>query len=409
VTFVYVINIADRLAISTVLQPIKAEFHLSDSAMGFLTGGPVAVFYVAACIPLGRLADRTNRRNMISITLACWSAFTIGCARATGVLSFLICRFGIGIGEAGASPTCISLLADNFPPSRRPMAMTIFSLGVPFGAAFVTAVGGWMNDRYGWRTALTAFGVAGLPVAVLILVMVKEPVRGAMDGGSQRSNDDNFGPTLRFMSAQRSLRHLIAGTAVLSVWATGNFWWMPAFLVRSHGLSVGEAGALLAPIHAFGGGAMTLGTAWLMHRLGRGDPRRQIWFVALMVLIGVIPSVGCFLVPELWQCKLLLWIYIPIAYCYIGPSVGLLQSLVKPNMRALAGAFLLFLASLMSYALAPQLIGWASDVVAPDLADPQQSLRLVLAISALTSIWASCHYLTAARSLRADLTRAQQP
>jgi MFS family permease len=405
-TLVYVVNTADRLIISTVLQPIKLEFQLSDAAMGFLTGGPVAVFYVAACIPLGRLADRTNRRNMIAIVLAAWSVFTIGCGRAGGVFTFILCRLGVGLGEAGASPTCISLLADRFPTTRRPMAMTIFSLGIPLGAAIVTAFGGWASDRFGWRTTLTAFGAIGIPIAVVILLMVREPRRGAMDPGSTPPEEVRFGPTLRFMNSQRSLRHVIAGAAVLSVWATGLFWWMPAFLVRSHHLSVGEAGGVLAPIHAFGGGAMTLATAFLMRRLGRVAPRWQARFVAAMALIGVSPSIACFLVPQLWQCKVLLWIYIPIAYCYIGPTVALVQSLVPATMRALASALLLFAASLMSYAAAPQIIGFASDVVARHLADPQQSLRWVLAVGALAALWSALHYLAAARALAGDLARA---
>jgi MFS family permease len=407
-TVVYVVNITDRLAISTVLEPVKAEFHLSDTAMGFLTGGPVALFYVAACIPLGRLADRTNRRNMIAIVLALWSAFTIGCGRAATVPLFLACRFGVGIGEAGASPTCISLLSDKFPPARRSVATTIFSLGLPLGAAFATLGGGWLNDRFGWRATLTILGAIGLPLAALIMLCVREPRRGQMDERGPDRTAEAFLPTLRFMMGQRSLRHVIFGAAVFSVWASGLFWWIPAFLVRSHGLTVGQAGGMLGPIHAIGGIIMTLATTLFMAWIARRrDPRWQSWYVTGVTLIGVVPSVACFLVPELWQCRLLLWLYIPLAYCYAGPAIGLIQNLVRPDMRALAAAILLFFASLMSFALAPQLIGWASDMVAPWLGDPRQSLRFVLAVSALTALWSGAHFLAAGRHLEADLARAR--
>ncbi|HLY54037.1 MAG TPA: MFS transporter, partial [Stellaceae bacterium] len=112
---VYGLNIADRYVLSTLIEPIKAEFALSDSAVGFLTGLSLAIFYVSAGIPLGLLADRVDRRGMLAASLAAWSLLTMACGWAQSFLQLLVARIGVGIGEAGGTPPSQTLLADKFP------------------------------------------------------------------------------------------------------------------------------------------------------------------------------------------------------------------------------------------------------------------------------------------------------
>ena len=128
-TAVYALNIADRFSISTLIEPIRAELHLSDARMAFLTGGALAMFYVTVGIPVAALADRANRRNILALSLAAWSAMTALCGLAQNLMQLTLARFGVGIGEAGGTPPSTSILADMFPPGRRPMALTIFALG----------------------------------------------------------------------------------------------------------------------------------------------------------------------------------------------------------------------------------------------------------------------------------------
>ena len=131
---VYAINIADRYVMSTVLEPIRLELKLTDGGIAFLTGVSLALFYVTLGIPLSWVADRYNRRNLLAASLVAWSAMTALCGLSRGYTQLLLARIGVGVGEAGGTPACNSIVADYFPANRRPMAMTVFALGAPIGA-----------------------------------------------------------------------------------------------------------------------------------------------------------------------------------------------------------------------------------------------------------------------------------
>src|SRR5579871_2918062 len=119
----YTINIADRYVMSTVLEEIRIELHLSDSGVAFLTGVSLALFYVGVGFPLAWITDRYSRRNVLVISIAVWSLMTTLCGYARNYTELLLSRIGVGIGEAGGSPACTSLVCDYFPAARRPMAL----------------------------------------------------------------------------------------------------------------------------------------------------------------------------------------------------------------------------------------------------------------------------------------------
>ena len=148
---IYSINIADRYVVSTVLEPIRLEFKLDDAGVAFLTGIPLALFYVTFGIPVSWLADRTNRRNILSLSLIIWSAFTALCGLSRNYWEFLCGRIGVGIGEAGGTPPSTAIVSDCFPPERRPMAMTVLALGAPIGAWLGANMAGAVAQAYGWR------------------------------------------------------------------------------------------------------------------------------------------------------------------------------------------------------------------------------------------------------------------
>ena len=133
----YAINIADRYVVTTVMEPMRLELHLTDSGIAFLTGIPLAVFYVTLGIPISWLADRANRRNILAASLVLWSGMTALCGFSQSYLHFMLARIGVGVGEAGGTPPASSIIADNFTAARRPMAMTVFALGAPLGAWMV--------------------------------------------------------------------------------------------------------------------------------------------------------------------------------------------------------------------------------------------------------------------------------
>ncbi|WP_374598032.1 spinster family MFS transporter [Sphingosinicella sp.] len=404
-TLVYTLNIADRFVLSTLIEPIKSEFALTDAEVGLLTGAVLAVFYVTAGIPLGFLADRINRKRMIVVSLTAWSLLTALCGATRSFMELLLARIGVGIGEAGGTPPSQSLLADRFHPRERAMAMSLFAIGAAAGAALGSSLGGYLNDAYGWRFVLIAFGAMGLPVALILALSVSEPLRGELDASPASQEPANLREALRFIARRPSLLHTLAGVTIITFWGWGLMWWTPSFLARSHAMTLSEIGEHLGLMHALGGTAVTLGTAWAMHRMAGKDPRYQAWFVGGTTLLATAPSMLAYWVSSEAAAIALLWLFIPVTYLYIGPTLALAQNLVPATMRALISAVLVFVANVANLVVAPLLIGFLSDVLSTRIADPAQSLRYVLMACSLTGLWASAHYFAAARRLAHDLAR----
>ena len=178
---IYAINIADRYVVSTVLEPIRLELRLDDAGVAFLTGAPLALFYVTFGIPISWLADRSNRRNILAVSLIIWSAFTALCGLSRNYWEFLFGRIGVGVGEAGGTPPSTAIVSDYFPADRRPMAMTVLALGAPIGAWLGANMAGAVAHAYTWRAAFLALGIPGLLVGVIVYLTVREPARGRLD------------------------------------------------------------------------------------------------------------------------------------------------------------------------------------------------------------------------------------
>ena len=405
-TAVYALNIADRFSISTLIEPIRQELKLSDGGVAALTGVALGVFYVTIGIPVAAVADRANRRNILAVSLGLWSAMTAACGLAANSLQLLLARFGVGIGEAGGTPPSTSILADKFPAARRPMALTIFALGACLGAWLGSSVAGGVAQRSGWRAAFLVLGIPGIVFALLVWLTVREPRRGALDRAARTSGPASFAETLKFIAAQRSAVHLLLGGAVATLWSWGLMWWTPAFLQRSHQLTVGEAGALLGFMHLVAGTASTLLAGWLVGRPAAADPRYVARLLAWVVALATVPSVLLYWVSSQGAATALLWIFVPAVYFYIGPILGLLQNVVPANMRATACALLLFLANLGNLVIAPQVIGWLSDWFRVSFGAGTESLRWALLLLAPTGLWAAWHLWRSGVTIREDQVRA---
>jgi predicted MFS family arabinose efflux permease len=401
-TLVYGINIADRFVVSQVLEPIRLELELSDAQVAFITGVALALFYVTVGIPVALLADRTNRRNIIAISVALWSAMTAVCGVAQNVWQFVLGRFGVGIGEAGGTAPSASLLADRFAPQSRPAAYTVYALGAPLGAWLGSQFAGAMAQRFGWRAAFLALGLPGLAIALLVWLTIREPSRGAFDAARTASAGQSLWVQLRYLAGRRSFVHITMGVTVATLWGWGLIWWTPAFLMRSHGLSVGAAGAVLGPMHLYAGTLATLVTSALVGPRVATDPRRVLWLLTAVLVLLTFPSFGAYWTRSLPAAVVLLWVMMPAVYFFIGPTMGLMQNVVPPSMRALAMAVALFTANVANLIVAPQLVGLASDALAPRLGGNAESLRCALLVLAPTGFWAAYHYWAAARWIRAE-------
>src|SRR6187455_2437068 len=188
-TLVYVFNFVDRQLIVILQESIKKDRNLSDTQLGLLSGFTFAIFYVTLGIPIARLADRTNRKNTVAISLSLWSAMTAFSGLARNFIQLLLARIGVGVGEAGGSPPAHAMISDYFPPEKRSTALSIYSTGIYFGILTGFLLGGYLNQHLGWRTAFFALGIPGVFFSVLFYVTVREPHKGATDVNESPANE----------------------------------------------------------------------------------------------------------------------------------------------------------------------------------------------------------------------------
>jgi MFS family permease len=405
VCLVYAINIAARYVVTTVLEPIRLELALTDRGAAFLTGVPLALFYVACGIPIAWLSDRSNRRNIIAASLILWSGFTVLCGLAVSYLQFLLARVGVGVGEAGATPASNAIVSDYFPPDRRPMALSVLALGAPIGAWLGADFAGAVAQLYGWRGAFIALGLPGLVMGALVFLTVREPARGRMDAAVS-TNSASWRASLRSVWRQRAAFHVIMGSGVCSLWGWGLAHRTPTFLMRTYHLDVGQAGAITGRIHLVGGIFAMLLTIWLLSRPYMADPRRVLRLLAIVIALATIPSIVAYWTDSLSISKLMFWLYIPAIYFFIGPCMGLVQNGAPSNMRSLFTAWSVLVGNVFNLIVAPQVVGFLSDWFAGGRGADAASLRLALLVLAPTGFWAVLHFILAGRTVVEDQKRA---
>jgi predicted MFS family arabinose efflux permease len=403
---VYAINIAARYVVTTVFEPIRVELQLTDAGAAFLTGVPLALFYVAFGIPIAWFADRSNRRNIVAAALIMWSAFTVFCGLSQSYWQLLLGRVGVGVGEAGATPPSTSIVSDYFPAARRPMALSVLALGAPIGAWLGADLAGAVAQAFGWRAAFFALGAPGLLLGLIVFLSIREPKRGRLDAIAGEGKPSLL-KSLRFLWRQKAAFHVIMASGVCSLWGWGLAWWTPTFLMRTYDLNVAQAGAITGRVHLIGGILAMACTVWLMSRPSMVNPRRVLWTLATVIGIATIPSFLAYWTQSLWVTKLALWMYIPAIYFFIGPSMALVLNCAPSNMRSIFTAWSVLVGNVFNLIVAPQAVGIMSDWFARGHGSDAASLRLaLLVVLAPNGFWAAWHYFQAAKTVIEDEKRA---
>jgi predicted MFS family arabinose efflux permease len=404
-TSVYVSNFVDRQILSILLEPIKQSFGLSDTQLGFLSGISFAIFYATLGLPIALWADRGNRRNIIALSTAVFSVMTALCGLAQSFVQLALARIGVGIGEAGSSPPSHSIVADLYQPHERATAMAIFALGVNIGILIGFLAGGWMNEFFGWRAAFMVVGLPGLLLALLVRLTLKEPPRGQSEGRDQEAHSaaPPLGEAFRTFWRVRSLRHIAIGAMLNSFVGYGVVAWVPAFLIRSFGMTTGDVGTALALIIGIVGGGGTFLGGYFADKLARRDVRWNMWLIGACVGGGTPFVFGVYLAPDAFWSLLFFFVPAAVGSLYLGPSLAMVQGLVPLRMRTVASAVLLFIINIIGLGLGPQTVGIVSDLLAPRFGD--ESLRYALLLVGLINAWAALHFFLASRTLRSDLAR----
>jgi predicted MFS family arabinose efflux permease len=404
---VYMFNFIDRQILAILLPSIRAEFQVSDTVLGLLTGPAFALFYVTLGIPIAQLADRTNRRNLVAIALAVWSGMTALSGLALNVWHLALARIGVGIGEAGCSPASHSMIADYYPPEQRSTAMGIYTIGISAGIMIAYLAGGWVAQNIGWREAFFIVGVPGLLLALLMRFTVQEPKRGASEARQDSGSQPAMMDVLRFLLDRHSFVHMgiAAGLSAFVGYAVINF--MPSFLSRSYGMNLANIGLWLGLIVGLAGGVGFFLGGFLADRMGSSGQQRAFRFLAACMVAAAIFNLAVFLAPDATWCLTLLIVPTAIANFYLAPVLAQAQSLVSLRMRAVASALVLLLINIIGLALGPLLTGMLSDALEPALGTESMRYSL-LTVSTVMLPWAACHYFKAGQTIRADLARATE-
>ncbi len=400
----FTLNLFDRQIIGILLQPIKEEFLLSDTALGLLSGLAFALFYAVLGVPIAKLSDRYSRRAVISVCMTLWSAMTALGGLAQNASQLILTRAGVGVGEAGYTPAAMSMLSDYYPKEERIVAMSIANLGPITGIMLGLIVGGWAAEVLGWRGALFLAGIPGVLFACVFYATVREPIRGMADRIATMAEAAKAST----YSAWRvpSYRWIVVGAAFFNFCLYSIATWMPAMLQRTHGVGPGEAGLILGSVFGVCGAVGTLSGGWVAQRLSQREVRWGLWMPAIAAALCAPLVVAAFASALL---DVTLWIYAAaylLSFFYLGPTFAIVQSLVPAGARARATAWMMLVVNLVGLGLGPQFVGILSDHLnASGAADP---LRYALATVGVFFLIPAIAYLRAARTLPADMERAGQ-
>jgi MFS family permease len=403
--FIYVLNFLDRQLLSILAKPIQDSLNITDGQLGLLGGLYFAFFYCFIAIPVGWLADRTNRVAVVSIACGIWSAATIACGLSRNFGQLAVSRMAVGFGEAGGVPPSYAVITDYFPPGRRGMALGLFNLGPPVGAALGIAFGASVAAAFSWRDAFIAIGVLGLIVAALTPLLVKEPKRGGLDqaAGAAPPARAPFWGTVRmyFSTPTLVLAALGSGATQVITYGLGNF--SVLFLMREKGMTLNDVAlwyALLVAV-CMGGGIFASG--WLIDRFTRRSKKAYALLPAISLTLA-IPFYIAFVWAPSWPLALFLLCGPTfLNYFYLSSSVALVQEEVKPNQRVMSGALLLLVMNFIGMGLGPTYVGAASDYF--HTAHPDNSLQIALYTLTPFYVVAISLFLWLAKLLGRDTSR----
>src|SRR5262245_44292458 len=400
-TVVYALNFLDRTIFNVLIEPIKKEFILSDTAMGLLAGFGFVLFYSLLGIPIARLADRLNRRNIVAAAFAFWSAMTCLCGMATNVATLALARVGVGIGESAGTPASQSLIADLYSKNERPRALGIYAVGTYLGVFLGYFIGGYVNQHYGWRAAFYAAGLPGLVLALMLWLTVSEPRRGAM---AETFKPEPLGATVRFLFLQPSFIIVLVGFCLTTFTNYATSVWIPPFLARVHHLSSGEIGTYAGTFKGLAGMAGTLVGGIVVAEISKRDDRWKLWVPAIMSgLAGPVFAV-CMLTHSFSMMVAMLALTSFMVGFHLGPIFAIAQTVARPSMRALASAFILLTATCFGQGVGPLVVGMINDAIKNDYGN--DAVRYSLQSAAVTTTLGALLFLWAVKFVRADIKRA---
>ena len=404
-TIVYSINFIDRQLLSILQESIKADLMLSDAQLGLLTGFAFALFYTFAGLPIASLADRSNRRNIVAISLTIWSGMTAISGLAQNYWQLLAARVGVGIGEAGGSPPSHSMISDIFPPEKRASAIGFYSTGISIGILFGFLFGGWLNEFFGWRVAFFVVGIPGVLLALVLYLTVPEPIRGLAENRASTGDNPSMMTVFKVLLSRRSFLFMALGAAMnaFAGYSTAN--WVASFMIRTHQMPTGELGTWLALIIGVGGAIGVFGAGVIADKLGKTDKRWYMWVAVCACVISIPLQISTFWVDDPYTALMCMVIPSVLSNAYLGATIASVHGMVGLKMRAVSSALLFFILNMIGLGMGPTTVGLVSDLLVDQ--HGVDSLRYAMMYIIPTAMFMSgVFYLVAARYVRDDLVKA---
>ena len=396
-TLIYISSFVDRQIIAVLAPQIQQELSLSNVEVGLLYGTAFSLIYAICGIPMGRLADIYSRKMMIVVGLVVWSVMTAVSGLASSLTFLIVARFFVGISESALSPAVYSLLSDYFKSEQRGTVFSIYSAGIFVGIGVAFLGGGTIAEAYDWRTSLMAVGLPGIFIAVIAWWIIRELPRGVGQVGGRYEIASDFMEVVRFIISKRTIRYHFLGFAFLAFIGYTVLGFVGIVLKDIHGAAelIPQYGWFMA---ATGLSVMASGRAadWLARR----------WKASYRFIMAMVAGLVC--LPLYYfglfagsgvTALILIGLANIISSSYNGISAAILQYLVKPNMRALAGGLYLFVISVVGFGIGPPLTGWLMDSVFTGHYGPAKALMLVISCC---GVLGSVCFLMAMRSYEQD-------
>ena len=412
-TLVYGFNFIDRQIMGILAPFIQKDLGLTNTELGLLIGLAFAVFYTFVAIPIAWLADRFNRVNILSIALATWSAFTALTGLANNFFQVALARMGVGIGEAGGSPPSHSIISDMYPKEERASALGVYSMGIPLGimaAYFVTAsLMDVSEDQVNWRQIFIFLGLTGIALAVVVKLVLKEPVRGAMELTS--------GTTISkppFLDSLKVLMRIPAWWAMCFGIAFGSFVsyaksaFQTKYLVTLDPSFDFQALVIILGIMngtTYAGGAFF--GARLADRWGKKDIRAYGWLPAIAMLMCLPVGIIGWWVDSVEMHLVFATFALLLLGIYLGPSFAIAQTLAPIHMRAMSTALFFFILNMIALGGGPTFAGWLMDVFGNNY-NEIESIRYSLTVTTCVFIPSIISFLLVSKFLPKDWKAAEE-
>lgn len=412
-TTVYGFNFIDRQIVGILAPFIQEDLNLTNTELGLLIGLAFAIFYTTVAIPIAWLADRYNRVNILSLALATWSGFTALTGLATNFIQIGLARMGVGIGEAGGSPPSHSIISDMYPKEERASALGVYSMGIPLGimaAYFITAaLIGTSSQDVNWREIFVFLGVTGILLAIIVKLVIREPVRGAME-----FNDKRELAKPPFIESLKILLRIPAWWAMCFGIAFGSYVSYsksafhtkylvtldPSFDFQTLVIILGIVNAVTYAGGAFFGAR--LADSW-----GKKDIRAYGWLPAISMALCLPLGIAAWWSASVEANLIFTSLFLVFMGIYLGPSFAIAQTLAPIHMRAMSTALFFFILNMIGLGLGPSISGWMIDMFNKDYGDVE-SIRYAMSVTSLVFIPSIISFLVVARKLPKDWAEAEK-